>query len=264
MNETVLAGLSGLVVLSGIIVILTAVARERKLSNLKSEFVANVSHELKTPLSLVRMFGEMLHSGRVENEEKRRQYLQIIVNESERLGALIENVLDFARVERGKDSFVFKLAKLDDLVTRVFELCRARVERDGLVLELESRGELPEVSIDEHAIEVAILNLVDNAVKYAAAGKVIRIAIERREDLIRIRVEDHGPGISPEDRRRIFERFVRGKATGRVRGSGIGLALVKQIALAHGGDAGVEAVEPTGAAFFFTIRLGRQQRNTSG
>ena len=105
--EMVLVGLSGIVVIAGLFVILVAAERERKLSNLKSDFVANVSHELKTPLSLVRMFGELLQSGRVENDEKRRQYLQIIVSESERLGALIENVLDFAKVERGKAAYEF-------------------------------------------------------------------------------------------------------------------------------------------------------------
>src|SRR5689334_21911469 len=98
--ETVLVSLAGLVVIAGVAVILVAAARERKLSSLKGEFVANVSHELKTPLSLVRMFGELLLSGRVDSDAKRNQYLQIIVTESERLAALIENVLDFAKVER--------------------------------------------------------------------------------------------------------------------------------------------------------------------
>ena len=93
--------------IAGLIVVLVAAARERKLSALKSDFVANVSHELKTPLSLVRMFGELLQSGRVESDEKRRQYLPIIVSESERLAALIENVLDFAKVERGKAAYEF-------------------------------------------------------------------------------------------------------------------------------------------------------------
>src|SRR5512145_2295018 len=107
MLEMVLAGLSGLVALAGSVVILVAAARERKLSNLKSDFVANVSHELKTPLSLVRMFGELLQSGRVENDAKRDEYLRIIISESERLASLIENVLDFAKVERGKAAYQF-------------------------------------------------------------------------------------------------------------------------------------------------------------
>ncbi len=132
--EIALASLSWLVVIVGLTVVLIAVFRERKLSNLKSDFVANVSHELKTPLALVRMFGELLESGRVESDEKRQQYLQIILSESERLSALIENVLDFAKVERGKASYEFTRASVRDVVARAVEAMptarSARRQRD--------------------------------------------------------------------------------------------------------------------------------------
>src|SRR5690606_6463094 len=168
--EMVLVGLSGAVVIAGLIVIMLAAARERKLSNLKSDFVANVSHELKTPLSLVRMFGELLQSGRVESEEKQRQYLQIIVSESERLGALIENVLDFAKVERGKAAYEFVEGNVEDVVARAVEACRLRAERQNIALELVVAPNLPTVKLDERAIEIAVINLVDNALKYAPGG----------------------------------------------------------------------------------------------
>jgi two-component system phosphate regulon sensor histidine kinase PhoR len=253
--EMVLVGMSGIVVIAGLAVILVAAERERKLSNLKSDFVANVSHELKTPLSLVRMFGELLQSGRVENDEKRRQYLQIIVSESERLGALIENVLDFAKVERGKAAYEFSQGRVGEVVARAVEACRVRAEREGIALELHVADGLPAVDLDERAIEIAVINLVDNALKYAPDGKLVSVLVKAREETVEIRVTDQGPGIPWEDRRRIFERFVRGKtALGKqVRGSGIGLALVKHIADAHGGGVWAEDASPRGSTFVLTL-----------
>ncbi|MBK7584808.1 MAG: HAMP domain-containing histidine kinase [Myxococcales bacterium] len=255
--EMALVGTSWLVVLVGLTVVLVAAARERKLSNLKSDFVANVSHELKTPLSLVRMFGELLQSGRVENDEKRQQYLQIIVSESERLGSLIENVLDFAKVERGKAAYQFAPANVKDVVSRAVEACRIRAQREQIELVLEVSDDLPTTEIDEGAIEIAIINLIDNAIKYAPDGERVLIAAHPTPAHIEIRVTDSGAGILPEDRKRIFERFERGRGTQskQIRGSGIGLALVKHIAEAHGGRAWCEVAEPRGSTFILTLRV---------
>ncbi len=253
--EMVLVGLSSLVVISGLIVIVVAAAQERRLANLKSDFVANVSHELKTPLSLVRMFSELLQSGRVESEEKRRQYLQIIVGESERLGSLIENVLDFAKVERGRQAYHFAEGNLGDVVTRAVEVCRLRAERDAMELSLELEPGLPVVRLDERALEIAVINLIDNAMKYAQGGARVAVSVRQTAGTLEIRVADQGPGIAAEDRKRIFERFVRGKTTQErpVRGSGIGLALVKHIAEAHGGKAWVEPNTPRGSVFVLSV-----------
>lgn len=253
--EVVLVGLSGIVVIAGIIVTVVAAERERKLSNLKSEFVANVSHELKTPLALVRMFGELLQSGRADSDQKRQQYLQIIVSESERLSALIENVLDFAKVERGNVSYEFSKGILAEVVGRAVDACRVRADREGVWLDLECEPELPAVMLDERAIEIAVINLVDNALKYAASGGRVNVLVRREGHHLEVRVNDLGPGIPADERRRIFERFVRGKsAVGKqARGSGIGLALVKHIADAHGGRAWVEDGSPCGSAFVFSI-----------
>jgi len=259
--EIALVSLSGLVVIAGVIVILVAAARERNLSNLKSDFVANVSHELKTPLSLVRMFGELLQSGRVESDEKRDQYLRIIVSESERLGALIENVLDFAKVERGKAAYEFVECRPAEVVLRAIEVCRLRAEQEGFAIHTNLATNLPSVQLDERSIEIAVINLVDNALKYAADGKQVTVSVREVDAFIEIRVADEGPGILPEERKRIFERFVRGKETAqkRTRGSGIALALVKHIAEAHGGKAWVEPREPRGSTFLFTISTKNRQ-----
>lgn len=263
--EMVLVGLSGLVVIAGIIVITVAAARERKLANLKSEFVANVSHELKTPLALVRMFGELLQSGRVDEPEKQRQYLQIIVGESERLAALIENVLDFARVERGQVAYRFEEGSLLDVVHRAAEACRVRAERQGVALEVEAPEEVPRTWIDERALEIAVINLVDNALKYAPQSKVVRLRVRTLRDYLQVEVIDQGPGVAEEERKRIFERFERGAQAARaaVRGSGIGLALVSQIARAHGGQAWVETAEGGGCCFAFSVRRRRKRPSES-
>jgi two-component system phosphate regulon sensor histidine kinase PhoR len=255
--EMVLVGLSSVVVIAGLFVILIAAYRERRLSNLKSEFVANVSHELKTPLALVRMFGELLQSGRADSEEKRKQYLSIIVNESDRLNALIENVLDFAKVERGQAAYDFSPGRLAEPVARAVEACRVRAEREAVALTLTVE-EVPELSLDERAIEIAVINLVDNALKYAPEGKRIAVSVRPRAGGAEVSVTDFGPGIAAEDRKRIFERFVRGKTSSgkQVRGSGIGLSLVKHIAEAHGGSIVIEDAKPHGS--IFTLRLPRR------
>lgn len=252
--EMVLVGLSSVVVIAGLVVILVAAERERRLSNLKSEFVANVSHELKTPLALVRMFGELLQSGRADTEEKRKQYLSIIVNESDRLNALIENVLDFAKVERGQAAYDFSPAQLVEPVSRAVEACRVRAERDGVALEL-SLEPVPDLLLDERAVEIAVINLVDNALKYAPEGKRVTVQVRALPSGAEVCVADQGPGIAPEDRKRIFQRFVRGKSSSgkQVRGSGIGLSLVKHIAEAHGGSVSVEDAAPHGAVFVLRL-----------
>lgn len=253
--EMVLVALSSLVVIFGLIVIIIAAARERRLSMLKSEFVANVSHELKTPLSLVRMFSEMLLSGRAA-PEKQQQYLQIIVSESERLSALIDNVLDFARMERRSEAYEFKTADITETVARAVDVCLPRAERQNIPLQLDTKGINPKTTeLDERAVEIALINLIDNALKYAPKSQTIGIAVRRTGDSIEISVSDGGPGIDPAQQRQIFERFVRGKSSGDgVRGSGIGLSLVAQIAKAHGGKAWVENVPGGGARFVMTLK----------
>jgi two-component system phosphate regulon sensor histidine kinase PhoR len=252
--EVALVSLSLLVVIAGLIIVGLAALHERRLSNLKSDLVANVSHDLKTPLSLVRMFGELLQSGRVESLEKRQQYLQIINTESERLGSIIDNLLDFSQAERGRVSYSFDRADLGALVDRVVEAARMRAGKVEFRVKIEPN--LPLVMVDERAMDVAVTNLLDNALKHAPEGRRVDVTLRRAGRKLELRVTDQGPGIPAEDRKRIFERFVRGKAAteARIRGSGIGLALVKSIAEAHGGKTWVESAKPTGSTFVLSVR----------
>jgi two-component system phosphate regulon sensor histidine kinase PhoR len=259
--ELVLVTLSCVVIVAGVVTILFAAEKERRMSALRSDFVANVSHELKTPLALVRMFGEMLQSGRVASDAKRQEYLDIIVRESERLSALIENVLDFAKVDRGRGAYEFSEGDVGAAVARAVAVYRYRAEREGVELMVEVEEGLPRARIDERAIQLAVINLVDNALKYAPKSGVVTIRAQRQGDAIAIRVSDRGPGVPPDERERIFERFVRGASASQsdggslapIRGSGIGLALVKHIAESHGGRAWVESSSGQGSTFIVTI-----------
>ncbi|MFO0643261.1 MAG: HAMP domain-containing sensor histidine kinase [Polyangiaceae bacterium] len=258
--EIATVGLSFVVLVAGVLTILFAAETERRASALKSEFVANVSHELKTPLALVRMFAEMLQSGRVASDEKRAEYLEIIVRESERLTSLIENVLDFAKVERGHASYDFVDGDLAEVVRRAVGVYRYRAEREGVEIRFEEDETLPVVRLDGRAIELVVINLLDNALKYAQGGKTIFVEVRKRgEKEVVVAVRDEGPGIPDAEKERIFERFVRGATAqpkdGRspVRGSGIGLSLVRAIVEAHAGRTWVESEAGRGATFHFVL-----------
>lgn len=263
--ELVMVGLSCLVVVAGVATILVAAERERRMSAIKSDFVANVSHELKTPLALVRMFGEMLQSGRVATPEKQKEYLAIIVRESERLSALIENVLDFAKVERGRKAYELAEGDVARAVAEAIHVYRYRAEREGVEIELDVAPDLPVARLDDRAVGLAVINLVDNALKYGGGTKTVTVRVTRRGRDVVVSVIDQGPGVPPEERHKVFDRFVRGEATrreSRVRGSGIGLALVKHVAESHGGKAWVEPAPGGGACFSFTVA--GMQKATAG
>lgn len=251
-----MVALAALIVIAATIALVRAASEERRLAALKGDFVANVSHELKTPLAAVRMFGEMLLTGRVASDEKRQEYLQIIVGESERLTSLIDNVLDFAKVERGKDAYDFSEGDLATVARRAIENLRYRAESQGIELAAELS---PALCIhDERALELATMNLLDNALKYALGTKVIRVFVEPiAGGGARLSVSDDGPGIDREDCPRIFERFVRGREARekRTRGSGIGLALVKHIAESHGGTVTVVSRTHAVAETTFELRI---------
>jgi two-component system phosphate regulon sensor histidine kinase PhoR len=261
-NKAALIASSVLVLLVGVAFFLYGMFKERKLNALKSDFIANVSHELKTPLSVVRMFGEMLLTERVSSPEKKKQYLEMICRESERLSGLIENVLDFAALERGKQKYEPVPADLSDIVTRAVETLRHRLEQIEVRLHLPER--IPAVLADEQAVLLAVINLLDNAVKYGE-GTPIDVTVELRPREVAVSVRDRGPGIPGDEARRVFDRFYRVRRAGQqIRGSGIGLSLVKHIADAHGGRAWVERAPGGGAIVSFSIARRGGKSETEG
>ncbi len=253
--KTALIGFIDLMLLAGLYLAYTNVRREIHLSRLKSDFVANVSHELKTPLALIRLFAETLELGRVPGEEKAKQYYRIINKESQRLTQLINNILDFSRIEAGRKQYRFIPTDLSRIVREVVEAYGFPIEKDGFTLEVEVAEDLPEVEIDPEAIEQALLNLVNNAIKYSPDQKFIRLEVRRDGERILIAVRDKGIGVAKADQKRIFEKFYRAENTlvHTTKGSGLGLALVQHIMEAHGGS--VELLSAPGVGSTFTLVL---------
>jgi two-component system phosphate regulon sensor histidine kinase PhoR len=245
----------------GLVIVWLSVLSERRASRLKSDFIANVSHELKTPLSLIRMFGEMVATGRHKDQEAAREYGAIITRESERLSHLIDNVLDFARLERGKASYHFAEGDLAEVIERALDVCRYRLDKERIRLLTAIDPSVPHVRMDENALTLVVLNLVDNAIKHAADGRRVDVYLDRMPGGVVLRVRDFGNGIPMPERERIFERFYRARDARErnVRGSGIGLSLVRHIAEAHGGRVTVEdpagTMEEPGRGSVFCVYL---------
>jgi two-component system, OmpR family, phosphate regulon sensor histidine kinase PhoR len=232
-----------------------AVDKEKVANEVKSEFISNVSHELKTPLSLIRMFGELLALGKLKSPDKAKEYAEIITRESERLSRLIDNVLDFSRMERGRAAYDFQPGRLSEVVERSLDVYRHRVEREGCKLVTKIDEGLPETLIDENAMTLLLLNLLENAVKYGKGE--IAVYLTRVGNDLRLVVGDQGPGIPRDEQKKIFDRFYRTREARRtnVRGSGIGLSLVKHIAEAHHGRVTVESEPGKGAAFIIDLPM---------
>jgi signal transduction histidine kinase len=207
--------------------------REHALVSLRNRFVANVSHELKTPLALIRMYAETLYLRRVTDEERRHQYHRVLLHESERLSQMINTVLDFSRLSEGVA--LYRLTETDLLatVTRVLDSYRWRVEDTGLGFEISLDEDVPPVAHDRYGVTQILINLIDNAVKYAAVGGVVHVSLRTIDDEVELVVTDQGPGIPEEDRERVRKPFERGKEADPASGSGLGLALVEQIAKIH-------------------------------
>ena len=249
--DSLLIGGAVTVIVSGLAFLAIAIRRERRSNELKSDFISNVSHELKTPLSIISMFGELLANGRTKSPEQATEYAEIIWRESVRLGRLIDNVLDFAKIERGMGVYEFAEADLGEVVERAIELVGRRLQAAEMTLDADLEPELPHVKLDANAFTLAVLNLIDNSIKYAAEGKKIELRLRRAGDRIVLTVRDFGPGIDPEEHEHIFERFYRAKSVRLkpIRGSGIGLALVRHIVRAHGGDVTVSSAAGQGSSF---------------
>ena len=223
----------------------------------KTSFVSNVSHELKTPLTSIRMFAELLREDRIKDPEKKGHYLKVIVAESQRLTRLVNNVLDFSRLEQGRKQYHIKELELAGYLRYVVETQRLRVQEAGMELD----NQIPEmeckIQSDEDAIEQVILNLMDNAIKYASEGKELSVHLSPQQDRLKVRVMDRGPGVPPKHRTRIFDKFHRvdSSLTSRHPGSGLGLSIARTIMRDLNGDLLYEPREGGGSCFTVLIPL---------
>ena len=231
------------------------ISRELALAKLKSDFVSNVSHELRTPLALIRLYAETLELGRISNPGKRQEYYEIIRKESERLTSLINNILDFSRIESGKKEYSFRETDVADLVRGTLESYRFEIEQNGFQFEQKIDSDLPPVWVDREAIARSLLNLVNNAVKYSATEKYLGVSLYRHNGGVNLEVVDHGIGIPANEQPKIFEKFYRvcDPLVHNTKGSGLGLSLVRHIVQAHGGEVVVESEPGHGSKFIITL-----------
>jgi signal transduction histidine kinase len=261
-NYIVLAALS-LFLVAGIWLTYRNVSKEMNLARLKSDFVANVSHELRTPLALIRLYAETLELGRISAKEKYQEYFRIIREESERLTALINNILDFSRIDAGRKEYEFQETNLGELVHSTLDSYRFQIQQNGFGFEENISEDIPPVRVDREAIARSLLNLVNNALKYSKDQKYIGVSLYRVNGSVNIEVRDRGIGIPANEQEKIFEKFYRcgDPLVHNVKGSGLGLSLVRHIARAHGGDVLVESVPTKGSKFTIALPLAATSQN---
>lgn len=253
-----------ILLVGGLVLIIRATDREARLAQAKSNFVANVSHELKTPLSLLSLFSEILELGRVKSEEKRIEYYRIIRHESRRLNKMIDNILDFSKIEAGRKTYEFVECDMADVIENVLSSFRYQIVNSGFEVQTNLQPDLPPVLIDRDAMAQAISNLLDNAIKYSRDAKQLSITTETVRSELSLAIADHGIGIPRAEQAKIFEKFYRvgNGLVHDVKGSGLGLSLVKHIIEAHQGTITVES--DVGKGSRFTILLPFAQGGRSG
>ncbi len=266
-----------------------AFGRQQRLAEMKTNFVSSVSHELRAPIASVRLLAESLDRGKVAEPGKQREYFRFIVQECRRLSALIENVLDFARIEQGRKQYEFELTDLIALVRQTAKIMEPGATEKQIRLACAVPGEAVTAEVDARAVQQALVNLIDNALKHSPAASTVTIGLEfapkggagfqpaGREAsslansesegapgppdsrAIHLWVEDHGPGIPPEEHEKIFERFYRlgSELRRETQGVGIGLSIVKHIVEAHGGRVTVRSDVGQGSRFTIELPLGQ-------
>ena len=243
----------------GAVIVLHDVTRLQELEKVRRDFVANVSHELRTPVTAIKGFVETLLDGAPADPADAERFLRIVARQADRLNSIIEDLLTLARIEQGteKAEIVLEPGRVRQVLEAAADACRLKAEEKQIHLDIQCDADLI-ARINAALLEQAVVNLVDNAVKYSPAGATVRLIAERDAEWLVIRVEDHGCGIGAEHLPRIFERFYRvDRARSReLGGTGLGLSVVKHIAQAHGGRADVRSTVGEGSTFFIHLPAG--------
>src|SRR5262249_50427579 len=245
-----------LFLIAAVALMLRTASREMKLTQMKADFVSNVSHELRTPLASIRVLAELLNLGRISQPDRVREYGAYIESEGRRLTQVINNILDFSRIESGRKLFQFESCDIKEIVTGTLDAFSVHLKQNGFTLTYEAPQTMPpKIVFDPDAIALALTNLLDNAIKYSGEEKEINVRLTLSDDFVAISITDRGVGIAAEEHEKIFEKFYRvgSSLVHDVKGSGLGLSLVKHIVLAHHGKITVQSKPGEGSSF--TIQL---------
>jgi signal transduction histidine kinase len=249
-----------IVIILGVLFIFYDISREQELTRMKSEFISNVTHEIKTPIATIRGLAENVSEGWVTSQEKQQHYFRLIASESEKLGHLVENTLDFSRIESGRKKYFLEYCSVQELIEKTIQRFRILTEGQEIDLSVHMGNNLPSVLLDKAAMEQALLNLLDNALKYSLQEKVIKVNVKEENDHLHISISDRGIGIDRKDRSRIFDKFYRSESGSgkKIAGSGIGLTLVKEIVESHGGNVTFESERNKGSTFIIQLLLNQK------
>jgi len=242
-------------IVSGGMMVMSTLRSEMNLARQKTTFVTNVSHELKTPLTSIRLFAEMLKEGRQPDADRQRKYLGLMVSETERLTRLINNVLDFSKMERGQKSYAKKPLEAARVAEDVVESQRPRLEHNGFTVSFADAAGGALVDADEEALKQALLNLLSNAEKYSGPAKLIDVEVAAGSGVALMRVMDRGVGVPPSEAKKIFKEFYRvdRSLASEAHGSGLGLTIAQRIVRDHGGD--IRCLPREGGGSVFEVSL---------
>lgn len=242
---------------TGVLAALHDITELRKLENIRREFVANVSHELKTPLTSIKGYIETLLDGAINDTKHNKAFLETIQEHTNNLSRLIDDVLDLSAIEAERVTYRFEPVGVKDVIDRIVKALEPMAKGKKVVIEAELPNGLPKVRADREKLAQVVMNLIDNAIKFNKAGGQVRVTAEPNGKDLRVRVEDTGRGIAAEDLPRVFERFYRGNKdrSHEVPGTGLGLAIVKHLIEAHQGTVQAKSVLGKGSVFQITLPL---------
>jgi signal transduction histidine kinase len=241
--------LSLAILVSGLWMVLRDVRREVATNQLRADFVGAVSHELKTPLAVIRLYADTLMDPRGVEEPRRAAFLRGIADQCAKLTRMVENVLDFSRIDRGRKEYRMEPAALGEVVEEILGAYRPVWHGQGFDVDVRIEPDLPLVWIDREAVARAALNVLDNAVKYSEDSRYLGISLSREDGVVVLAIEDRGIGIAPQDRKKIFENFYRARNDSGKGGYGLGLYLVRHVMEAHGGRVELESEVGKGSRF---------------